>query len=73
MSQLRNTLIVQCYFNLEEKIKENASDADNYDFMRRTLMPRAKEYSLKLTYKEHIQFLGYWLNTQDKKYSAKSQ
>ena len=34
-------------------------------------MPRGKEYALKLTYRDHMMFLDYWFNTQNKFYGAK--
>jgi len=73
MSQLRNVFLIQCYFNLEEKLMEIPDKEEKYDFIRRTMMPRGKEYSLKLGYKEHIEFLGYWLNTRDKGYANKNR
>ena len=34
-------------------------------------MSRGKMYSLKLGYREHEEFLGYWNNTQKKTYTNK--
>ena len=36
-------------------------------------MTRGKEYALKLTYKDHQDFLGYWHDTQKKAYSSEAK
>jgi hypothetical protein len=34
------------------------------------MMTRGKMYGLKLTFREHQEFLGYWHNTQKKQYTG---
>lgn len=46
---------------------KNSDRDEKAKWITKTLMSRGKEYALKLTYKDHQQFLTYWFNTQNKK------
>lgn len=63
MTQVRNSMMIQFYFNLEEKMQEYPKKEDKYAFIRKTMMPRGKEYALKSNFRQHQEFLGYWFNT----------
>ena len=75
-------MLVQYYFNLEDKLKglqtfPSDTVAPNtkagvqpqlgYEFIRETMMPRTKKYALSLSYRDHLEFLEYWNDTQSKK------
>lgn len=54
LTQLRNSMLVQYYFNVEEKLSNVSSTIDpgaQYQILRSTMMSRGKMYGLKLTYK----------------------
>lgn len=71
---MKNSLLVQYYFNLEDKLSDSKLQRDEkYGFIRRTLMSRGKEYALQLTHRDHLEFLKYWFNTQDKQQYADSR
>ncbi|CDW91471.1 UNKNOWN [Stylonychia lemnae] len=71
--QVQNSMMIQYYFNLEEKLRENIKTEEKYSYIRKTMMPRGKEYQLQLTYHDHQQFLDYWFGTQDKFYVSKDK
>eukprot|EP00347_Sterkiella_histriomuscorum_P002985 403366042 len=73
LTQLRNSILIQYYFNVEEKLQELKSREEKYAFIRKTMMARTKEYALQLTFREHQQFLDYWFNTQNKFYANQSK
>ena len=57
-------MFVQYYFNLEEKLSQEKTREGKYQMMRHAMMARGKMYALKLSYKDHQEFLTYWFGTQ---------
>jgi hypothetical protein len=77
LTQFRNVMLIQSYFNLEQRLNSPApstkaptSDEALYDFVRSTMYTRGKNYGLKLTYSSHEEFLRYWFDTQKKGYTG---
>jgi hypothetical protein len=64
-------MFVQYYFDLGERLRELNRRDEKINLIKKSLMSRGKENSLKLSYLDHIKFLEYWNDTQEKKYTGK--
>ena len=66
ISQFTSRLVIQYYFNLEGVLLDCQNDKDKHEFLKRTLMIRRKEQSMKLSWRDHQEFLTYWNDTNQK-------
>ena len=70
--QFTSCHIIQYYFNMEG-VLHDCVEADKHEFVKRCLMIRRKEQSMKnLDWRDHQEFLSYWNDTYNKgTYSSK--
>lgn len=51
-------MLVRFYFNIKKD--DNKSDEEWHQFLKSTLMSPGREFSLRLTWEDHVRFLEYY-------------
>ena len=65
--QIMSILKIQYYFNIEQALSDCKNDKEKHEFIKRSLMTIRKEQSMKLSWKEHKEFLNEWSEDGGKK------